>query len=889
MAVRLRHAVSSTNAFIGARTGFLSESVQKKDFFVSRNGADAAWAEWIAGVLEDNGYTTVLQDWDFKAGQNFVQQMQKAITESERTIAVLSPQYLGAEFTQSEWQAAFRKDAKGEEGSLIPVIVQECEPPGLLSLIAYIKLVDKPEAEARRLLLDGVERGRAKRTVSFPGSKAAPGQTARRFPGALPEIFRLPHQRNPNFTGRDDLLRDLRATLAGGESAALTQAAIHGLGGVGKSQLAIEYVYRYAAEYSLVWWLRSEGAESLNADYEALAKKLGLVSEDDRPEQAQVVEMVREELEHRSGWLLVFDNAPDPKGVTEYLPRGAAGDVLITSRYAAWGGVAKAVSVKVWAPAESIQFLLRRTGQSDEAAAGELAEALGHLPLALEQAAAYIEEAGRSLAGYLELFRQHKLRLFETDSKASQEEATVTTTWEISFQQVRKDSSSAADLLHLCAFLGPDDIPLDMIVAGAERLPKGLRATVSDPLDLDKAIKALRSYSLLEVGGEKPQERGLSIHRLVQAVTRERLPQEEQKAWAEAAARAVSKAFPEESNDVRNWPVCARLSPHATQAADHAENLQVGLEAAGYLLNQLGLFVKSRAELERAKGYYERALILHGRAYGPEHSEVATVTSNIGSILKAQGDLPGALEYTKRALAIGEKAYGPDHPTVAIRANNIGSILKDQGDLPGALEYTKRALAIDEKAYGPDHPEVAKDANNIGQILLAQGDLPGALEYTKRALAINEKAYGPEHPTVAIHAGNTGKILRAQGHLAGALEYSRRALTIFERAYGPDHPHVATAAGDIGQILKAQGDLPGALEYIQRALAIHEKAYGLDHPNVAIDANNIGGILQDQGDLPRALEWVQRSPRILESTYGVDNPTTKTVARNLEGIREAMK
>jgi len=825
----------------------MPESASRIDFFISRNGADAAWAQWIATVLEDNDYTTISQDWDFRPGQNFIGQMQKAITQSERTIAVLSPQYLSAEFTQPEWYAALRKDAKGDAGSLIPVMVRECEPPGLLSALAYIKLVDAAEEEARRLLLDGVKLERAKRKQSYPGGKAAAAQTGRRFPGTLPEIFRIPHQRNPNFTGRDGLLRDLRETLAGGESAALTQAAIHGLGGVGKSQLAIEYVYRHTADYTLVWWLRSETAESLNADYEALAKKLGLVSEEDHPEQAQLVEAVREALERRGGWLLVFDNAPNPKGVKDYLPRGSAGHVLITSRHASWGKTARAMSVRVWEPAESIRFLLQRTGQSDEAAAGELADDLGHLPLALEQAAAYIDEAGRTIAGYLELFRKHKLRLFEAGGDASGEEATVTTTWEISFQRVRENSSAGADLLQLCAFLGPDDVPVDMIVDGAEHLPEELGAAVSDSLELDKAIKALRSYSLLETGDKKPEERSLSTHRLVQAVTRERLSQEDQEVWAEAAVKVVNEAFPGNSQDVRNWPVCARLSAHAVRATDHAESLQVALNAASQLLNELGLFASGRAELEQAK------------------------------------------QFSERALAIDEKAYGPEHPRVAVRANNIGLILKAQGDLPGALDFAKRALAIDERAYGPEHPRVATLANNVGMILKDQGDLPRALEYAKRSLEIDEKAYGPEHPKVAIRAGNIGTILQAQGDSPEALEHAKRALAIHEKAYGPEHPAVATGANNIGQILQAQGDLPGALEHAKRALAISEEAYGPEHPDVATSANNIGLMMQAQGDLPGALEYITRALRILESTYGADNPSTIIAAGNLEVIRKAMK
>ncbi len=862
----------------------------KKDFFISRNGADAAWAEWIAWHLEKEGYTTILQDWDFQPGSNFVLDMQRAASEAVRTIAVLSPDYLAAKFTQPEWAAAFAQDPTGEKGLLIPVRVEKCDAKGLLPQIVYIELVGLDEAAARERLLQGAKGGRAKPKKSpvFPVAGKATEKKAPRFPGALPEICTIPHQRNPNFTGRVELLRDLREALDGEKSAALTQA-IHGLGGVGKTQLAIEYAYRYANHYSLIWWVRSETPEALNADWEALARRMNLVSQEDRLEQGQVIEIVRGTLEARTGWLLVFDNAPNPKAIESYMPHGSAGHVVVTSRYAAWGRLARPLPVRVWQPRESVEFLLKRTGHEDEAAAGQLAEELGYLPLALEQAAAYVEHAGRSLAGYLGLFRERKLALFQHGSSGSDETVTVATTWDMSFEQARKDSSAAVDLLRLCAFLGPDDIPMEVIVQGIEHIPQPLSDALQDPLELDKAIIALRNYSLVEVDEPEPDERRLSIHRLVQAVTSDRLSEEERKAWAEAAVGVVNKAFPNDADDVRSWPVCARLGTHAVQAVKHAEKLQVGMENTARLLNELGRHSYGRAELDQAKDYYERALAIDEKVYGPEHSTVATLTNNIGTILKDQGDLAWALEWAKRALAIDEKVYGPEHPDVARDANNIGTILKAQGDLNGALKWTKRALTIDEKAYGPEHPTVAIYASNIGTILQDQGDLAGALEWTKRALAIDEKVYGPEHPTVAIRANNIGTILKAQGDLAAALEWTKRALAIDEKVYGPEHPKVAIRANNIGQILQDQRDLEGALEWAKRALAINEKVYGLEHPSVARDANNIGQILKAQGDLEGALEWTKRALAIFEKAYGKDNPSTRTVAGNLEAIKEAMK
>ena len=788
-----------------------------------------------------------MQDWDFQPGQSFITKMEEALSGSERTIAVLSPQYFKGKYSHAEWTAVFRDDPKGEDGLLIPVRVETCELPRLLGPIAYIDFVGVDENEARNRLLAAVKRGRKKpdQAPRFPGGGTAMAKPAPRFPGVFPES-NIPDARNPNFTGRVELLRDLREALDGEKSAALTQA-IHGLGGVGKTQLAIEYAYRYANHYSLIWWVRSETPESLNADWEALARRMNLVSQEDRLEQGQVIEIVRGALEQRTEWLLVFDNAPNPDAIESYIPHGSAGHVVVTSRYSAWGRLAHPLPVRVWQPRESVEFLLKRTRQEDEAAAGRLAEELGYLPLALEQAAAYIEHAGRSLAGYLALFRERKLALFQHGSSGSDEEATVSTTWDISFEQARKESSAAVDLLRLCAFLGPDDIPMEVIVHGIEHIPEPLSAALQDPLELDKAIIALRNYSLVEVAEPEPDERRLSIHRLVQAVTFDRLSEEGRKAWAEAAVGVVNKAFPFDADDVRSWPVCARLGTHAVQAVKHAEKLQVGIESTARLLNQLGMYSQGRAELDQAKDYFERALAIDEKVYGPEHPDVARDANNIGQILKAQGDLEGALGWTKRALTISEKVYRPEHPTVAIHANNIGQILLAQGDLEGALKWTKRALAIDEKVHGPEHPTVAIRANNIGQILLAQGGLEGALEWTKRALAIDEKVYGREHPKVATYANN------------------------------------------VRQILKAQGDLEQALEWTKRALVIDEKVYGPEHPDVAIDANNIGDILRAQGDLEGALGWTKRALAIFEKAYGEDNPSTRAVAGNLEAIKEAMK
>ncbi|MGC9949993.1 MAG: FxSxx-COOH system tetratricopeptide repeat protein, partial [Bryobacteraceae bacterium] len=731
-------------------------------FFVSYNKADREWAEWIAWQLEAAGHQTINQAWDFRAGSNFVLAMDKAAREATRTVAVLSPDYLAAEFTKPEWAAAFAQDPTGEKGILLPVRVRECEIKGLLAPIVYIDLYGRSQIASNETLLAGIGRGRAKpdREPEFPGAGRA-ATKAPRFPGALPDIWNISHTRNPNFTGREELLQELRASLTSGRAVAIVPIA--GLGGAGKTQLALEYAYRHTADYDIVWWMRAEDTATLTADYARLATALGLPEKDLADQQATAA-AVRSWLGHRPGWLLILDNARGAADCRDHLPTGGGGHVLITSRDPNWGSLAKPLKLPVLPRADAVEFLQKRCGCDEPAAAGELCDALGCLPLALEQAGAYIETNASSITEYFALYRGSPRELLND---------AVAATWRISFERLQTEAPEALELLFLIAFLAPDDID-----------PKLVSPSFPDAMQFNSAKGALRRYSLIDVSGGT-----IAVHRLVQAATRDRLASGGQESkWAEAALKLTNGAFPFQLNVVQTWNPSARLLPHALAAAGHSERLGVALESTGRLLNQAGLYLDHRGQLGEAGLALKRALAIGEKVYGSDHPNVAIRANNIGAILKAQGDLAGALQYTRRALAIGEKVYGPDHPTVATLANNIGQILHAQGDLAGALQYTRRALAIGEKVYGPDHPNVAIDANNIGQILKAQGDLAGALQYTRRALGIDEKVYGPDHPKVAIRANNIGMILQDQGDLAGALQYTRRALGIDEKVYGPDHP-----------------------------------------------------------------------------------------------------
>jgi tetratricopeptide (TPR) repeat protein len=659
------------------------------------------------------------------------------------------------------------------------------------------------------------------------------------------------------------------------------------MGGVGKTQLAVEYIYRHKPDYRVIWWIHSEEPATMAADYAGLADDLDL-PEKDSIDQSETVRAVKRWLEHNSSWLLIFDNANDQRDnahdqrtIRDYIPQGGAGHVIITSRNPDWSGVAGLLPVKEFDRADSIKFLCKRTGQDDRGAADVLADELGDLPLALEQAGAYIETTGTTLTDYQELFQSRRRELWEDETPPLDYPDSVATTWSIAMEEVSKKSPAAADLLNLCAFLAPDEIPLEMLGEGAEHIPEPLASTASDRLAMNRAIRVLRRYSLIDASDES-----LSVHRLVQAVVRDRLGEDEEKRWTETAVRLLSAAFPLESEDVRTWHRCSRLLPHALAAIAHAESREVASEEMSLILNQTGLYLLGRAEFVEAIAHLEWAVIIAEKVYGRDHPVVAIRVNNLGGVLRALGDLHRVKECFERALAIDEEVYDMDHPSVGRDVNNLGLVLQDLGDLYGAKECFELALKTGEAVYDRIHPEVAIRVNNLGRVLQALNDLPGAKECFERALKIDEEVYGRDHHEVATVVNNLGLVLCDLGDPRAAKDHFERALAIDEKVYGRDHPEVAIDVNNLGGVLNSLGDLEAAKDHFERALAIDEKAYGRNNLMVATIANNLGSVLYDLGDLPAAKECLERALEMRRKLLGEDHPSTVTLRNNLEFLAD---
>jgi tetratricopeptide (TPR) repeat protein/transcriptional regulator with XRE-family HTH domain len=611
--------------------------------------------------------------------------------------------------------------------------------------------------------------------------------------GPAPPISNLP-PRNPNFTGRDDLLSQLERSLNTEQATAVVAA--HGLGGVGKSQLAMEYAHRHQADYDLMWWVPSETSLLVATSLAALASRLGLANDAQQEDQ---IAAVLAELARRARWLIVYDNAEQPTDLTGLRPAGGAGHVLITSRNPAWRGIATPIAVDVLTNHEAAAFLLRRTGESDRAAASTLAEQLGGLPLALEQAAAYTEQVGLSLTGYLDRYRQHHTQLLGRGAPIDYP-ATVVTTWRLNIAQVSAASPAAAYLLQLCAFLAPEAIPLDLLAADPTQLPTDLAVAIGNELALDEALGILYRYSLIAC--DQP---GLRMHRLVQTALRTDLDPDQTAEAAERAVRLVKAAFPDEPWRPATWPQCGTLLPHALSSISHAEEHQVGLDAVLRLLRNVGIYLWHRAELHAAHQHLERAVTLATTIYGPDHPQVGGALNNLGCALQDIGDISGARQAFEQDAAIQEAALGPNHPAVAWALSNLGETLRRTGQLAAAKAHVERALTTLEGAYGSDHPELSVAVGTLGAVLHDLGDLTGARTRLEHAVALEEFASGPDSPQLGEMLTDLGAVLLDLGDVAEAHTCLERAFTMLQATVGENHPftqqaqhtlHIASQAND---------------------------------------------------------------------------------------------
>ena len=632
-----------------------------------------------------------------------------------------------------------------------------------------------------------------------------------------------------------------------------TVVALRGLGGIGKSQIALEYAYQRAAEYELVAWLGAEGADALAADYASLADWLGLPEKETRDQHARI-EAVRTWLERHRRWLLIFDNAPTPQSIRAYLPHSPAGHAIATSRHQGWRSIGTGIAVDVLEPDEAAEFLTSRTGDARTPEAEHLCEELGRLPLALEEAAAYIEATGRSIATYRRLLESNRARLFDAGTPPADYPWTVRSTWEISLQRLEAEAPQAAQLLALCAYLAPDDMPLIELRQGLARLGDGALAPLTDELQLDRCIAALRRYSLVKL-----EENALWLHRLVQLVTRDRLPADERARWAAAALRLVEAVYPRSglAGDVQ--PESGRLLPHALAVLGHVAELPQCDERAARLLSRTGVYMSATGVQARAVEHLTSALRLYDRHPELGDRERAAVLGNFALVQNARGELYEARDLLERALALHERLDGPDALSVGLALVTLAWVRRALGDLGEARAAGERGARIVGAHLGAAHPIVATLQSVTARALWELGELEAAGRLHGAVLAQLAGVEGGAHPMTAGAWLQSGVLAAERGDLERAVACAEQGVRVGTPAYGPDHPLVLSNLVISGHALLEGEDLEGARRVFERVVNAGTRTSARPHADITLSLPWLAEVQRRGGDPTLARRTAQQA------------------------------
>lgn len=711
---------------------------------------------------------------------------------------------------------------------------------------------------------------------------------------ALSPHWSVPYRRNPFFTGREQILHRLHEQLGTGKEAAIVPAsALSGLGGIGKTQTALEYAYRYAQHYAALFWIEAETMESISASFLRIADQLGL-PEAKAPEHSRVVAAVQRWLATHRDWLLIWDNLEDLEMFQRWVPPTRQGALLFTTRRQALGTLARGVELPAMTLEEGMLFVLRRTKVLPPEASGDhlhhllqerpgayataqqLVMALGGLPLALDQAGAYVEETPCRLEDYLELYQLRRAGLLRQRGDAvADHPASVVTTWSLSFEHLERTHGAAADLLRLCAVLHPDAIPEELFSGGAALLGEPLGVAAADPLQLHAAFRAVSAYSLLS---HQVQERTLSIHRLVQAVLWETMSEPERDVWQWRAIRALNATFPEISHHV--WVQCERLLPHVLTCAaalpDDARDLDLA-----EVLRKAADYLRGRARFEQPEPIYQRALHIEEQAAGPDQLRMAAPLYGLALLYWDQAKYAEAESLCQRALAIWEQALSPEHLELARPLNGLALIYFKQGKYTQAEPLYERALRIREQALGQEHPLVVTPLTNLADLYTEQGKYAQAEPLYQRAIHIQEQAAEGERPQLAYPLYGLACLYSRKGQCAQAESLYQRALEIREHELGVDHPYVAKPLTGLAILSFNQGKDGQAEALLQRALQICEQALGPKHPDVAAPLTQLADLYTEQGRYAQAEALYQRALAIREYCLGQAHPET---AQTLTGL-----
>ncbi len=697
---------------------------------------------------------------------------------------------------------------------------------------------------------------------------------------APPGLDNLP-VRPATFVGRARELERLDTALSSGGQAVIQ--AVHGLGGIGKSTLAAHWAATRPHGHTPVRWISADGPAAVQQGLADLATALQPALAKALTAEA-LAERAAQWLATHTGWLIVLDNVNDPADITGLLARARGGRFLITSRLAtAWTSATTVLRLDILDPDESLDLFTRITtaqhpGRNLDGAA-DLCEELGHLPLAIEQAAAYLAQNPLTTPrAYLTLLAEYPAAMYRNGAATTPAERTIARIWNITLGRITDLQPTAADLLRTLAWYAPDHIPTTL-------------TGPADPPTQNAALGLLTAYGLIT---PDPTTGTLSIHRLVQAVARTPDPDDPYRTadhvtqGREQATTNLYTALPDTWNTPAPWPTWRALLPHIDALADHAAHETDSVTTAD-ILDRTGNFLDNQGQHARAIRHLQRALADCTRVLGEDHPSTLTSRNNLAYAYESAGDLSRAIPLYEQTLTDTERVLGEDHPDTLASRNNLAGVYESAGDLGRAIPLYEQTLTDRTRMLGEDHPSTLTSRNNLAYTYQSAGDLSRAIPLYEQTLTDTERVLGEDHPDTLASRNNLAYAYQSAGDLSRAIPLHEQTLTDRTRILGEDHPSTLTSRNNLAGAYQSAGDLSRAIPLYEQTLTDRTRILGENHPDTLTSRNNLAYAYQSAGDLSRAIPLHEQTLTDRTRILGEDHPSTLDSRNNLASAYRAAR
>ncbi|SEG88246.1 NB-ARC domain-containing protein [Nonomuraea solani] len=767
-------------------------------------------------------------------------------------------------------------------------------------------ITEFPEREISPAALGGPVSGSPQ--IASPATQEEPPRAPRRIGSNLP-------LRNRNFTGREDLLTELRRRLASEGTTAVLPEALHGMGGVGKSQIAIEYVYRNSKDYQLIWWIPAEQTNSIVQSLIELGEQMGLQAGADRSAVPAVLEALRAGRPY-SNWLLVYDNAENPGEVRKFFPNDGPGRVMVTSRNSQWSTLASSLEVDVFTREESIALIKRRSPQILHDAADSLAEALGDLPLAVEQAAVWLAETGMPAHQYLELFETKCAELLEQSPPADYD-LPVAAAWNVSLDRLREDYPAALQLLQVCAFFAPEPIDRDFFsrVRGVSA-PPALRAALDDPIKLSQSVREIGRYALARIDHRNST---IQVHRLVQRVLIEQMNAQERAEMRHCAHEILSNADPRNPQRPSEWSRYSALLPHVRATtmvecedpwtrqlvlnearfllarSDYTESLELAEEAARTWRPVIGDEHEHMIQADQVRAEALRWQGRHGDAYklqselvercrrvlGERNENTQRALSVLAILVRLRGDFNRARELDRAAYETTLREFDADDPGTLQAAHNYAVSLRLAGDFEEAYRLDEDTHQRLMEVLGDDHRQTLNSLHSLYIDQQELGRFQAALEGQEKLRERAQRLLGEDHSLTIWVSRELSVTRRKIGDHHGAYELSLQVLELLRRVQGGKSLDTVRAALNHATDLRQTGDLAAAAELGRQTMEQCVELLGERHPHAFATQTNLAVTLRLMKQVEAACELDRTAVEGLGEVLGAGHPRTLLARTNL--------